>query len=352
VLAAACSSSGTTTTTAPSTTAAPTTASTTTTAPVTTSTSTTSTTTTTTQPPVGFSNVNGMPVYDEELLDRRLLLVKIDNSVPAQPQSGIELADAVTEILVEDRTTRFMAMFHYSDAEYLGPTRSLRPADLQIAAALHGTMVNTGGQPWISAIANALDVPRVTFFPEIMYRIPERNLPHNVYGSTLDYRAFADERGFPDEAPTPWLPFGEWPLPSELATTVKLTWVEGHNEVEWQYNPDTQRYERWFRGDYQHWVDQDGNEARIDADVLVVIAARFYFAGPPAGWSGSAVPAVDSVGEGPAWVFSRGRVRAGTWQRETERDPFQLFDEFGRPATVPPGHLWVSLLPTELVEYE
>lgn len=341
LLVAACSSSETTTTTDP----------TTTTALPTTTTSTTSTTTTTI-PPVGYSNLNGMPVYDEELLDRRVLMVKIDNALPAQPQSGIELADAVTEILVEDRTTRFVAMFHYSDAEYLGPIRSLRPADLQIATALGATMVNTGAQPWVTAMANARNVPRVTFFDSIMYRIEERNLPHNVYGSTLGFRDFADERGFPDDAPTPWLPFGEWPLPPDPAMTVKLTWVAGHNEVEWHYNSATQRYERWFRGDYQEWIDQEGEGARIDAETLIVIATRFYIAHPPSGASGSAVPAVDSVGEGKAWVFSHGRVWEGTWQRDNEREPFQFFDEFGHEATVPAGKIWVSLLPNELVEYE
>ena len=314
-------------------------------------TSTPVTSTSTTLPPVGYSNLDGMPVYDQALLDRRVLMVKIDNAEPAQPQSGIEFADAVTEILVEDGTTRFIAMFHYSDAEFLGPTRSLRPADLQIAAALGATMVNTGAQPWITAMAIARDIPRVTFYPEIMYRIPDRDLPHDVYGSTLDYREFADERGFPDEAPSPWMPFGDWPLPPDTATTVTLTWVEGFNEVEWHYNPATQRYERWFRGGYQHWIDQDGEGGRIDAEVLVVIAARFYFAQPPPGVRGSAVPAVDSVGAGTAWVFSRGRVWKGTWKRDAETEPFQFLDDQGRSVTVPPGRLWVSLLPTDQVHY-
>jgi hypothetical protein len=341
-LVAACSSPETTTTTAPPTTVA--------TTPTTQST--TTTTTTTTIPPVGYSNLNGMPVYDDALFERRVLMVKIDNALPAQPQSGIEIADAITEILVEDRTTRFVAMFHYSDTEYVGPIRSLRPADLQIATALGATMVNSGAQPWITSMANARNVPRVTFFDSIMYRIEGRNLPHNVYGSTIGFRDFADDRGFPDDAPTPWLPFGEWPLPLNSAMDVTLTWVAGHNEVEWHYNSISQRYERWFRGDYQEWVDEEGEGGRIDADVLVVIAARFYTAFPPSGVEGSAVPAVDSVGTGKAWVFSRGRVWEGTWQRDNEREPFQLFDESGQAATVPPGKLWVSLLPNELVEYE
>ncbi|MEX2324000.1 MAG: DUF3048 domain-containing protein [Acidimicrobiia bacterium] len=347
VLVAACSSPATTTTTAPTTTVATTT----TTRAATTTTSSSSTATTTT-PPVGYSNLNGMPVYDEDLLDRRVLMVKIDNSLPAQPQSGIEIADAMTEILVEDRTTRFIALFHYSDSEYVGPIRSLRPADLQIATALSATMVNTGAQPWITSMAFARNIPRVTFFDSIMYRIDERNLPHNVYGSTLGFRDFADDRGFPDVGPTPWLPFGEWPLPPEPAMSVTLTWVQGFNEVEWRFNSATQRYERWVRGDYQEWVDEEGEGGRIDADVLVVIAARSYIAHPPSGVEGSAVPAVDSVGSGKAWVFSRGRVWEGTWQRDNEREPFQLFDESGHAATVPPGKLWVSLLPNELVEYE
>jgi hypothetical protein len=329
-----------------------TTTTTTTVATTTTTAATTTTTTTTTIPPVGYSNLNGMPVYEEELLDRRVLMVKMDNALPAQPQSGIEIADAVAEILVEDRTTRFIAMFHYSDTEYVGPIRSLRPADLQIATALGATMVNTGAQPWVTSMAVARNVPRVTFFDSIMYRIPERNLPHNVYGSTLGFRDFADGRGFPDEAPTPWLPFGEWPLPPDPAMDITLTWVNGFNEVEWHYNSVTQRYERWFRGDYKEWIDEEGEGGRIDADVLVVIATRFYIAHPPSGAGGSAVPAVDSVGSGKAWVFSRGRVWEGTWQRDNEREPFQFFDEFGHPANVPPGRLWVSLLPNELVEYE
>jgi len=128
--------------------------------------------------------------------------------------------------------------------------------------------------------------------------------------------------------------------------------VVGHNEVEWHYNSISQRYERWFRGDYQEWVDEEGEGGRIDADVLVVIAARFYTAFPPSGVEGSAVPAVDSVGTGKAWVFSRGRVWEGTWQRDNEREPFRFFDESGQAATVPSGKLWVSLLPNELVEYE
>jgi hypothetical protein len=184
-----------------------------------------------------------------------------------------------------------------------------------------------------------------------MYRIPERNLPTNLYGSTFDFREFADDRGFPDEAPTPWLPFGDPPLPLYAAPDVTLTWRHGVHDVEWRYNSDTRTYERVVLGDYQEWVDEEGRRGRIDAEVLIVISGRFYTAYAPENASGPRTPvlAIDTVGSGRVWVFSEGGGWEGTWERDSERESFRFFDAFGNAATVPPGSLWVSLLPTELV---
>jgi hypothetical protein len=126
------------------------------------------------------------------------------------------------------------------------------------------------------------------------------------------------------------------------------------NDVEWRYNSDTGNYERWVGGDFQEWLDEDGERGRIDAEVLIVISGRFYTAHAPANESGprTPVPAIDTVGSGRAWVFSNGSGWVGTWERDSEREPFRFFDALGNPATVPAGRLWVSLLPSELVESE
>ena len=82
-----------------------TTATTTTTTPTTTSSSTTTTTvpptTTTTVDDRELSLINGLPVEDPLQLERRVLAVKIDNHPRANPQSGIDKADMVIEVLVE-----------------------------------------------------------------------------------------------------------------------------------------------------------------------------------------------------------------------------------------------------------
>ena len=52
---------------------------------------------------------------------RRVLAFKIDNNINSRPQSGIQEADAVFEILVEGGMTRFLAFFYDKVSTYLGP---------------------------------------------------------------------------------------------------------------------------------------------------------------------------------------------------------------------------------------
>ena len=81
------------------------------------------------------SPINGLVVEDESLLDRRALVVKIDNHPNARPQTGLSEADAVIELMVEG-ITRLVAVFHTGDAETVGPIRSMRPTDGQTCDAV------------------------------------------------------------------------------------------------------------------------------------------------------------------------------------------------------------------------
>jgi hypothetical protein len=84
-------------------------------------------TTTTETAPGPASPLNGLPAEDPTLLDRGVMAVKIDNHWNARPQSGLQEADAVYELVVEAGLTRFIALFHDNDSDYLGPMRSGRP---------------------------------------------------------------------------------------------------------------------------------------------------------------------------------------------------------------------------------
>lgn len=345
-IASACSGSSadTSTTTVPppptTTAIAPTTTSTTTTSTTTTSTTTSTTTTTTLPPPA--SALNGLAVADETVLDRRVVTVKIDNHARARPQSGIQEADAVYEMRVESGITRFIAVFHGADSEYLGPVRSGRPTDPTLVRPLGTVFQISGAQPWVLRLIRNRGIDIV---PEgsTTFRVRGRSAPHNLYADTTRIRTWADDRDIADDPPPALFPTGEWaPTPGETATEITMNWADG-NTVVWTW--DGERYLRTQQGQEHEWVDVDGNRGRVAADVLVVVEGRLYTASPPGG-DGSSVPATDTVGSGDALVFAQGGVATGTWERADIAEPFTLTDADGEPLAVPPGFPWISVFPS------
>lgn len=322
---------------------------TTTTEPTTTTTETT--TTTTTEPPTTTtvddrprSPINGLPIDDPETLERRVLAVKIDNHWNARPQSGILDADAVFEIRVEGGLTRFMAVFHSSDSEMLGPIRSGRPSDAAIVRPLEAVLVISGGQPWVQSGIRGLGVNIIGDTRPAMFRVSSRFAPHNLYGSTVALRETADERELPDTAPPVSLwEFGE-SLPEEAtdASEVSFTFSDTFTAV-WAW--DGTSYYRSLDGEDSNWVNADEETERISADVLVAIVGEQYTASPPAGSGGSSVPATSTTGSGPVHIFHDGKTVSGTWERETAEDPFVFTTEDGEPLAVPAGWAWISIVP-------
>ncbi|MCP3993857.1 MAG: DUF3048 domain-containing protein [bacterium] len=348
LIATACGGDEPATTAAELTTLAPvTTTVATTQAPATTTTQ-TSTTTTTTVPPLPPSPLNGMGVEDEAALDRRIIAVKIDNHWNARPQSGIEQADAMYELLVEGGLTRFIALFHHTDVEYLGPVRSGRPTDPTLVKYLDAPLQISGAQSWVVGVIISYDVDLLGDNGNTTFRIQSRSAPHNLYGSTLLMRDESDRRGYPDEPPVqPIFDFGEPTPGTSGAELINLDW-SNNPVVRWEWTGS--EYIRW-NGDTPHnWLSapvdgEDRTETQISTDTLVVIKARKYTASSSSG-AGSSVPALDTVGSGTAYVFYDGTVVEGEWARSSAGERFELTLADGTPITIPAGRLWISIFPS------
>lgn len=289
------------------------------------------------------SPVNGLPIDDPELLERRVLAVKIDNHWNARPQSGILEADAVFEILVEGGLTRFMTVFHSADSEYLGPIRSGRPSDATLIRPFGAVLAISGGQPWIRAGISALGTEYIGDSRPGMFRVSQRFAPHNLYGNTVELRQVADDRGFADDPPPVSLwTFGDAPVTdAEEASEVSFTFSRTTTTT-WTW--DGTHYLRSIDGDDSNWLDPDGEAERIAADLLLAIVGEQYTASPSSG-GGSSVPATSTIGTGPIHIFTEGRVISGTWERESAEDPFTLTTEDGEELTVPAGWPWISIVP-------
>ena len=313
---------------------------TTTSAPTTSSSSTSTSTTSTTSTTIGESVeslVNGLEVENANLLDRRVLAVKIDNHPNARPQSGIDQADMVIEMLVEG-ITRFITIWHESDSDYLGPNRSGRPTDAEVLPAFNEpTFTISGAQGWVQNMITGNGVNLIKELSEGTFRISGRRAPHNLYVDTNVLRETADAREYPDLPPEgPIWEFG--PMPADATPASSVTIGFSGNPVVWDWDETEGLWLRTASGREGMVRDQEGVETRIGVPVMVALYVEQY--------SNNGLPSSHTIGSGEAYVFADGKYVQGTWEREEMTEWFTLTDADGNVIAVPPGQVWVSLVPS------
>lgn len=298
--------------------------------------------------PVGpLSPFTGLPVEDPSQLERKVIAVKIDNHWNARPQSGILEAEAIVEMVVESGITRFIAMFHHSDTDWVGPIRSGRPTDWTVVRPFNGALAISGAQSWVVRLINRNDVPLIgDLGPPLTHRWGSRRAPHNLYLNTFEARRVAEQRNL-DQTP-PAAPLFNWgPLNAgvgSIATYIFFDWSDTMDAT-WIWDGSTERYQRFVGEDPHNWHRREGDATeQIWADNLVVLRAERYRACPPSG-NGSCVPAWKTTGGGDAMVFADGRYVEGSWERADETEWFTLRDDSGLEMTVPPGRSWIMIYP-------
>jgi hypothetical protein len=178
-----------------------------------------------------------------------------------------------------------------------------------------------------------------------MFRVSGRSAPHNLYGDTVQLREIADAREHPNNPPPTMFAFGQLPDTAEAASQIAIDF--GNNfVVTWTWDAAAANYVRNFGGAPAELMDQEGVRYPLTANTLVVILAERYTEQPPNN-QGSAVPAMNTVGSGQAYVFAGGQMVSGTWQRDNSADLITLTADNGTPLPVPPGFLWISIVPSQ-----
>ena len=282
---------------------------------------------------------------------RRVIAFKIDNNINARPQSGLQEADAVHEILVEGGMTRFLAFFYDNTSKYLGPIRSARPTDPTVVRPYGGTLVVSGATAGLIPSIRELGVPVLEEQNSpVMFRISNRKAPHNLYADTELVRERIEERGFYflQPGPGPLYPFG----------LNQNNWVNGADKITVKYSDfttviwklDGEKYSRFIIDKYSenkeavahNFVSQDGNYTDIlQTETIVVLQGPIYKD------QATTLPSVLTVGVGNAYVFNNDKYIQGTWRRGDINEPFVLTDLEGNEIQVPPSTQWVHILPNE-----
>jgi hypothetical protein len=290
-------------------------------------------TTSTTTPPQAL--LTGLPLADPVKLARPAVVVKIDNAAAARPQAGLDAADVVYEEVTEG-ITRFVVVFQSTDADPVGPVRSVRPADPLIVAPLGGLLGFSGGQPSIVQLVRNADL---NFIDEnatdVLYRRPGRSAPHNLYTDTGKlYTKVGDATAPPAFAQ--FLEPGEtYAAPGAepvLSADIPLA------DITASYSWDAAA-KGWARSTNGQDHSLEAGGVWTPGNVIVQFVSYSRFA------ADANVSYPEVLGDGEAWYFCNGTLAKGTWSKAGASTVTAYADANGAPMVFPPGRTVVELTP-------
>jgi hypothetical protein len=300
-------------------------------------------TTTTTAPPV--APLTGLPQADASKLERPALIVKVDN-VPAAfgLQEGVEAADVVYVEEVEGAATR-MAVVYQSLDETVGPVRSARTSDLEIAGNLNMPFFAysgaNGGVLQMVADGPMIDEGIGRSEAQAVYTRNQRGRGlHRFFLPTNEIYEIGRPGG---STPAPLFTYRADGAPSvgEVANAIDIGYGSNGTRVRYDWDAAAGGFKRAQNG--RAHVMADSGIQITPKNVVVQFVP--YTASAFVDVSGARSPEAEMVGEGEAWVFSDGKLVRGRWSRPSLGAVTAFTDAAGQPIQMTPGQTFVELVP-------
>jgi hypothetical protein len=292
---------------------------------------------------------------DGELRPQTPVMIAIDNSQPARPQSGLDGADLVYEYVSEYAITRFTAVYFKNVPAEVGPVRSCRLINAFLGYAYAGeTMcsgLSGGTSVWFTGAApDARPVPTVVDRRDPgnhFHRSGARAAPYNLYVAGGDAARVRSEVRLPAGAylvdgPHPDVDAGEAaPAPAIAAHGVAYDYDEGSRS--------------YLRTDHGVQSIDAGGGGSIRVKTVAVLHVASHDAGYIEDESGGAHSIWYSMlGEGPAELYSNGRLVRATWHMGAtgqyyyweNHSPLWFSDASGGVIRLNSGLTWIHVVGT------
>ncbi|KUF14367.1 MULTISPECIES: DUF3048 domain-containing protein [Streptomyces] len=264
----------------------------------------------------------------------RVLAVKIDNVVPARPQTGLDAADVVYAEQVEAGLSRLMAVYARRLPPVVGPVRSARETDLELLRQFdRPALAFSGAQHKLLPLIGRSPVralPAEGKAEKAYYRSDDRPAPHNLYLRPAALGVRPEPSGLKSTGFT----FGPPPEGGTPRTRHTVAFPSARFTFSWV------EYEgRWH-------IAMDGDTARtpqgkaLTAGTVVVQRvtvrdSRYHDR------SGNPSPFTRTVGSGTAQVLREGRSYEARWERRTSGGGTRFSTPEGKPLAFAPGPVWV-----------
>ncbi len=286
----------------------------------------------------------------------RPVAVMVENSFAARPQSGLNLADVVFEVVDEYGITRFVAIFNSNNAPVVGPVRSARPYYAEIARgfnpiyAFFGTypecykIIENMGMYVLSAMSDRSGASSITGQAPYWRDWNRSSIQeHTAFMSVAKLRERAAQLGYPLEGNG--IPF---PFKADASESARGNITDIHIDfstqayaprgfdVRYIYNRSGNYYLRYMGGSAHTDYNTGG---QITAKNIVVMVTDIL--GPLDKYGHMSVR---TTGSGTAFIFLDGKAIQGSWSRGSAYEPFVFKDSSGNTISFNGGSTWIAMV--------
>jgi hypothetical protein len=268
---------------------------------------------------------------------QRVLAVKIGNTLPERPATGLSKADIVYIIPVEGGLSRILAIFSSHYPRVVGPVRSARQDDIRLLRQFgRPAFVWSGAQPRLQPVVeHSRIVDLFAGLPNLadgFFRSPDRPEPYNLYANTkillkhAPNASVARNIGFKFGPPPPGGHPRESASVSYPAAAFRFTWSAALG-----------RWYVWMDGSPAYTTEkpQQLSAPTIVIQRIVVGLSPYLEQGPVE------PPYATTVGSGTALVLRNGKAYHAHWSRPEAKDGTTFTTDTGQPMTFARGPVWI-----------
>lgn len=283
----------------------------------------------------------------------RPIAFMIDNNVNAQPQSSINKAYVVYEIIVEGNETRLMAVFKGAEADVIGPMRSARHYFLDYAMEHDAIYTHLGlspqaGDSMTSYKINNIngqdyDTGKARTEASKFWR-SKRAAPHNAYTNIEKVLEIAADKKYKTTSNvTSPLKYVEEEVTLEsdiIANTVTIPYASKHT-VEYKYDEETMRYTRYSKGKKQ---TDDTTKEDITMKNIIITFAKNYTMDDSEDKGRQEVVTVGSL---DGYYITNGKAIKITCKKDNRKAQTKYLDEEGNEIEINDGNTFINVCPDD-----
>ncbi len=286
----------------------------------------------------------------EEPIAARPFLISINNSRNAMPLCGLNDVDMVFEMLVNERSTRLLAVVtDVRMIQRIGAIRSLRFNFIDLAQAYNGIVVYASGSQMVLSDLKEAGIDHINalggnnggaFYREQGRLDAGYAREHTLFTIPSLMVQLAQKRGY-TIATEEYVDYGfrfaqdGTPENGETANTITMSYFTGNKQTIMKYNEETGRY--LF---HQYGADQiDGNTG----DPLTFKNVFTLFA---VNEDVGQYHVAQLLGSGDGYYACGGKIIPIKWYHEVETEPFTFTLADGTPLVQSVGNSYVGIVPT------